>query len=60
MRFAEFYPRYLAEHSNRTCRRLHFIGTTPGLVAVLQAFASLDLRRLVAGYAFAWAAKIRF
>ena len=26
--FAEFYPYYLAEHSNSTCRRLHFIGTT--------------------------------
>ena len=27
----EFYPFYLKEHSNRTCRRLHFIGTTLGL-----------------------------
>jgi len=26
--FAEFYPYYLSEHSNSTCRRLHFIGTT--------------------------------
>jgi len=26
MGFAAFYPRYLAEHSNRTCRRLHFVG----------------------------------
>jgi hypothetical protein len=26
--FAKFYPFYLAEHSNRTCRRLHFAGTT--------------------------------
>jgi hypothetical protein len=24
--FAEFYPFYLTEHSNRTCRRLHFLG----------------------------------
>ena len=24
--FAEFYPFYLGEHSNRTCRRLHFLG----------------------------------
>ncbi len=28
--FAEFYPYYLAEHANSTCRRLHFIGTTLG------------------------------
>ena len=26
--FAEFYPFYLSEHSNRTCRRLHFVGST--------------------------------
>ena len=25
--FREFYPFYLAEHSNRTSRRLHFIGS---------------------------------
>ena len=26
--FREFYPFYLGEHRNRTCRRLHFIGTS--------------------------------
>ena len=36
--FAKFYPYYLSEHSNRTCRRLHFIGTTLGLAFVLHAF----------------------
>ena len=30
--FKEFYPYYLGEHSNRTCRRLHFIGTTLGML----------------------------
>ena len=24
--FAEFYPFYLGEHQDRTCRRLHFAG----------------------------------
>ena len=33
-RFAEFYPYYLREHSNRTCRRLHFAGSW-GVLAVL-------------------------
>jgi len=28
--FAKFYPYYLSEHSNRTCRRLHFAGTSLG------------------------------
>ena len=56
--FAEFYPYYLTEHSNRTCRRLHFAGTTLGLVFVLHAISTLDfwwaLAALVCGYAFAW------
>lgn len=25
--FSDFYPLYLQEHSNRTCRRLHCAGT---------------------------------
>ena len=58
MRFAEFYPAYLAEHSDRTCRRLHFVGTTLGLAAAAAAVATLDWRwlaaGLVAGYGFAW------
>ena len=29
--FTEFYPFYLSEHSNRTCRRLHFVGSTLSL-----------------------------
>jgi hypothetical protein len=58
MRFADFYPSYLAEHSDRTCRRLHFAGTTLGLAAVLAALATLDWRwlaaGLLAGYGLAW------
>jgi hypothetical protein len=27
-RFADFYPFYLSQHANRSCRRLHFAGTT--------------------------------
>ena len=33
--FAEFYPFYLSEHSDRTCRRLHFAGSTLALLCVL-------------------------
>ncbi|MGH8708960.1 MAG: Mpo1-like protein [Burkholderiales bacterium] len=56
--FTEFYPFYLSEHANRTSRRLHFAGTTLGLIFVLHAFSTLDFRWLLAallvGYAFAW------
>ncbi|MBS0335407.1 MAG: DUF962 domain-containing protein [Proteobacteria bacterium] len=55
---AEFYPFYLSEHANRTSRRLHFVGTSLGLVWLASAVATLNawflLAGLVTGYAFAW------
>lgn len=57
--FEEFYPFYLGEHSNRTCRRLHFVGS--GLV--LGVIVAVVIGRLgplwllsipVIGYGFAW------
>jgi len=55
--FAAFYPYYLSEHSNRTCRRLHFIGTSLGIVFLAHVFATLDFRWLLAGIVqgYAWA-----
>ena len=56
--FTAFYPFYLSEHSNRTCRRLHFVGTSLGLVFFASAIATqnwwLLLAGFVCGYAFAW------
>lgn len=56
--FSDFYPFYLSQHSDRTCRRLHFVGTSLGLLAVLHAFSTLNfwwlLAGVAAGYAFAW------
>lgn len=56
--FAEFYPFYLAEHSNRSCRRLHFVGSTLVLAVIALALISGQLRWLwlvpVVGYGFAW------
>lgn len=58
-RFSEFYPFYLSEHANRTCRRLHFVGTTLVLLTLATATVSGQYRWLwlmpVFGYGFAWA-----
>ena len=62
--FAEFYPFYLSEHSNRTCRRLHFAGLTLGLVcfatAIVTANAWWVLAGLLCGYGFAWVGHFGF
>ncbi|WP_332814747.1 Mpo1-like protein [Ramlibacter sp.] len=62
--FAEFYPFYLGEHGNRTCRRLHFVGTSVGTALLIAAIVTLNawylLAGLVAGYAFAWVGHFAF
>jgi len=56
--FSEFYPYYLAEHANPTCRLLHFIGSF--LVLALIAYTLLTGAFIllwlvpVIGYGFAW------
>ena len=56
--FKEFYPFYLQEHSNSTCRRLHFAGSTIVLLLVAMASVTGELALLwllpVVGYGFAW------
>ena len=56
--FAEFYPYYLSEHANSTCRRLHFIGTTLVIFILAMTLAKgawlLLLALPLAGYSFAW------
>lgn len=56
--FGDFYPYYLGEHANRTCRRLHFVGTS---IAVALLTTALFTQRWwllavapVQGYALAW------
>ncbi|MES2071688.1 MAG: DUF962 domain-containing protein [Pseudomonadota bacterium] len=56
--FAEFYPFYLSEHSNRTCRQLHFLGSSLVLSTVALFIATGNASWLLAapvcGYGFAW------
>jgi hypothetical protein len=62
--FREFYPFYLSEHSDRNCRRLHFVGSTLVLAVVAVAAATRDARWLllapVFGYGFAWVGHFAF
>lgn len=62
--FREFYPYYLSEHRNATCRRLHFIGSTLVLALLAGAIALRNPWLLaaipVAGYGFAWVGHFGF
>ena len=56
--FKEFYPFYLSQHSNKTCRLLHVIGTTVILALILTSILYLNPVLLllvpISGYGFAW------
>lgn len=56
--FAEFWPFYVRQHTDKSNRRLHFIGTAFGLVCLAAAIALAQpiwlLGMPVTGYGFAW------
>lgn len=56
--FRDFYPYYLSQHTNPTCRVLHFIGSSIVLAALVVAFITRNAWWLaampLAGYGFAW------
>ena len=56
--FRDFYPFYLGEHADPTCRRLHFVGSWVVIGFVIAAVVLWNawflLGALVSGYAFAW------
>ncbi|MDB5978894.1 MAG: hypothetical protein JWR07_5654 [Nevskia sp.] len=62
--FSQFYPFYLSEHADRTCRRLHFVGTSLVILVAVSAIASGRLGLLwllpVLGYGFAWVGHFYF
>ena len=62
--FREFYPFYLSEHSNRICRRLHFLGSTLSLAClamlVITGSAWWIPAALLAGYGCAWIGHFAF
>jgi hypothetical protein len=62
--FREFYPFYLSEHRNPTCRKLHFAGTSLVIGIVVLAITTANpwwlLAMPVAGYGFAWVGHYAF
>ena len=56
--FEEFYPFYLSQHQDQTCRRLHFVGSSLGLLGLGAAVVTGKKRYIaagiVAGYGCAW------
>ncbi len=56
--FTAFYPFYLSQHQNITCRRLHFIGSS--LILIMLAYIVISATWLLLwslplfGYGFAW------
>ncbi len=62
--FREFYRFYLSEHSNRNCRRMHFVGSSLVLATILFALVSGRLGWLwlapLLGYGFAWVGHFAF
>ncbi len=62
--FGQFYPYYLSEHADRTCRRLHFVGTSlviaTGVGALLSGHYALLWLLPVLGYGFAWVGHFYF
>ncbi|MBP2279485.1 hypothetical protein H4W00_000298 [Psychrobacter sp. PL19] len=53
-----FYDFYLAEHQNMACRRLHFAGSSFGLLGIANSIRTRSpkplLKGIAAGYACAW------
>ncbi len=54
----DFYPYYLTEHSDPTCRLFHYVGTTLILAIAVWMVIDFDWWKLllipVVGYGFAW------
>lgn len=56
--FSDFYPFYLSEHSNKTCKQVHFIGTVGVISLLIATILTGNLFLLwfvpLSGYGFAW------
>jgi|SRR5690242_10429829 len=62
--FSDFYPFYLREHSNRSCRRLHFLGSSLVIITLVVLIVTgrwgLWFLLPLFGYGCAWAGHFFF
>lgn len=62
--FKAFYPFYLSQHQNSTCRRLHYIGSLSVLVILIETLITQHWIQLLllplVGYGFAWIGHFKF
>lgn len=62
--FREFYPYYLGEHTDRRCRRLHFVGSWLVIAAIILAIVMHNpwwlLGAPLCGYGCAWVGHFAF
>jgi len=60
--FEDFWPYYVSQHQDPTCRTLHFIGTTlaMGCIAAAPLVPATLLAAPVVGYGFAWVGHFAF
>lgn len=64
LQFADFYRCYLSEHAHPANRRMHFIGSSGALVALIAALVLMNPwlipAALAFGYGCAWFGHFRF
>lgn len=60
--FEEFWPYYVTQHRDKTCRTLHFIGTSAAMacLAVAPFYPPALLAAPIAGYGLAWIGHFAF
>ncbi len=62
--YSEFYPFYLSQHLDPTCRVLHYIGTTLVIAVFVSALVTQRFLLIallpVCGYFFAWIGHFAF
>ncbi|MGV6802232.1 MAG: Mpo1-like protein [bacterium] len=61
--YTEFWPHYLREHSDPTCRKIHYIGTMLAFIPIIAAIFFKNALFLLGwpliGYGFAWYAHFK-